>query len=353
MLYILILAGGPGTRLWPLCRTNHPKQFLKIPGDKSLLEQAVERARALVPDENIFIATRASYRDQVYAELPDFPRDQVFLEPYRRDTGPAVAMVVRYLMEIDPEATLAVLTSDHHISDVDAFTQCISIGSGLAEEHNLPVTFGIAPYRPETAFGYLQVGEIHKEGPPKVYSLMAFKEKPDLATAEKYLAAGNYFWNSGMFVWKISNIANLFQKHTPAIWRGMEAIRKVGFDLEKMASIYASLPALSVDFAVMEHVKEGFVIEATFGWEDIGSWRAFADLRRHDDNYNASSGLLVARDTSGCLFEVGNKVVAAIGVNDLVVVDTPDAILICPKERDQEVKELLKDLEKMGKSEVL
>lgn len=348
MLYLLILAGGAGTRLWPLCRNDRPKQFLRFPEEESLLQQAVKRARALVPDDRIFIATRERYAEEILAQVPDFPANHVFLEPYRRDTGPAVAMVVSYLQKYDPSATLAVLTTDHLITDQAAFVQCLRKAATLAEEYEVPVTFGIPPTRPETAFGYLQVGEIVQSTDPRVYRLAAFVEKPDLAKAEEYLAGPNFFWNSGMFVWKNSVAAKLFQQYAPAIWQGVEAITAVDFTAPRFASYYAALPSISVDLAIMEHIETGYVVEATFGWEDIGSWRAFAAVREQDRAGNSTQGQLVALETSGCLFEVPGKLVAAIGLHDLIVVETPDALLICPKGYDQQVKDLLQEVERRG-----
>lgn len=353
MLYILILAGGPGTRLWPACRNNQPKQFLKFPGSVSLLRQSVERARGLVPDERIFIATRERYAEQMLAEIPDFPPENLLLEPYRRDTGPAVALVVAHLRRHDPSATLAVLTTDHLITDLPAFSQCLRKAAAVAHEFRASVTFGIPPTRPETAFGYLELGSKIQPDIPEVYELAAFREKPELEKAQEYLDAGNYLWNSGMFVWDVQVVAELYQEHAPKIWSGAEEIAEAGFTGVHFAASYAALPSISVDLSIMEKITTGYVVKANFGWEDIGSWRAFAANRPTDSAGNACVGRFVAMDTSGCLFEVSDKLVAAIGVKDLVVVDTPDALLICPKERDQEVKKLLQELEKMGLEEFL
>lgn len=345
MLYVLILAGGPGTRLWPLCRNDKPKQFLRFPKDQSLLRQSVERARRLVPDERIYISTRERYAEALFAELPDFPVDHVLLEPYRRDTGPAVALMVSFFMEKDPSATLVVLTADHLITNFVAFTDSLRRGAEVAEKYKASVVFGIPPTRPETAFGYLETGPVVIAEEPVVNELKAFKEKPDAATAESYLKKGNCLWNSGMFVWPVRVVAELFQKHAPEIWRGAEAIKEAGFRAASFASAYAALPSVSVDYAIMEKVERGYVVQATFDWEDVGSWRAFTAYREKDEYGNAAKGPVVTLDSSGCLFEASDKLVAAIGVKDLIVVDTPDAILVCPKDRDQEVKELLRKIE--------
>lgn len=327
--YAVILAGGGGTRLWPASRRRQPKQFLPLaPGGRSLFEATVARVRPLVPLERVLVVTAASQVAQVRAALPELPDANLVVEPVGRNTAPAIALAARTLERRGQgEAVMAVLPSDHVVTDEAAFIRTLGHALAAAERHL--VTCGIPPTRPETGFGYLELGP-RTDGAAR--EVRRFVEKPDLARAREYLASGNYLWNSGMFFFRVDRILDELRRHLPALLPALDAR-------------YEDAPAVSIDYGVMEKAEDIWSVPGAFGWSDVGSWGDLAGLHPADAaGQTRLGGPLVAIDARDNVV-VGEPLVALVGVEGLVVVATEDAILIAPKGRSQEVRAVVAALE--------
>jgi len=349
----VILAGGSGTRLWPLSRQAFPKQFLPLLGQRSLFQQTVERVRPLVGDEVCVVATRdvAHLVDRQLRDLGIDPRGRVILEPVGRNTAPAVGVAA---LAAPADTVLLVLPSDHAVRDEDAFRSALERAAGAAAAGNL-VTFGITPSRPETGYGYIQAGE-PLPGFDGFRRVARFVEKPDLATARRYLDEGGYYWNSGMFAFRAGTILEELARHAPEVWAGVEALRnavEAGGDLP--ANGYARIPKISIDYAVMERSERGVVLPVDPGWSDLGSFAALLGVLGRDEAGNAVrvDGLPLLEDSRGNLVWAGDKVVALVGMTDTVVVDTADALLVCPKDRSQDVRRVAEALARQGREEAV
>ncbi len=346
-LQIAVLAGGSGTRFWPASRRAWPKQFLALGPDAevSLIEATVKRVLGLVPLEHMMVITgvalEAATRELLKANLPA----KILAEPVARNTAPAVAWAAREAMLSDPDAIVCVLPADAYIKDTDAFCAALTKATEAAAGGNI-VTLGIEPTRPETGYGYLHVGEATEiEG---VFRVRAFVEKPDLAQAQKYLAGGEHLWNGGIFVFRASVMDQAVREHLPALWEGMNTVEhaKKTLDtagqLEAIRTVFMGLKSVSIDYGVMEKVSAVDVVRADCGWSDVGSWEASWELGAKDDEQNVRHGdpsQMVLIDSKRTFVSVPkNKVVAVIGVQDLIIVDTPDALLVMPRARAQEVK---------------
>jgi mannose-1-phosphate guanylyltransferase len=336
-VYAVILAGGGGTRLWPASRRRRPKQFLGLaPGGRSLLAATVDRVRPLVPIERVLVVTAASQVAQVHATLPELPRANVVVEPVPRSTAPAIALAARTLADRGAGgAVMAALASDHVVSDEAAFAEVFAQAASAAERHL--VTIGIRPTRPETGYGYLELGE-RTEGPAR--QVRRFIEKPDLERARQYVASGAYLWNSSMFFFGVDRLLDEVRRHLPAV-------------AEALAGRYEDAPAISIDYGIMEKADDIWAVTGDFGWSDVGSWADLADVRRADASDSVRiGGPLVAVDARRNVV-VGEKLVALIGVEGLVVVATDDAVLVMPRDRGQDVRAVVTRLEQDGQDAYL
>jgi|TARA_B110000438_G_scaffold235332_1_gene232026 mannose-1-phosphate guanylyltransferase len=348
--YVVIMAGGRGERFWPQSRLARPKHLLPIVGDKPMLTQTVERLGALVPPERVLIITNSEQAEAVKEVCPMLPAENVIAEPIGRDTAAAVGLATLLVKHRDPDACFAMLPADAVIHDAEGFQRILGAAFAAAEAEDALVTIGIKPTYPATGYGYIQKSEtIGEAGGEPVHAIAQFKEKPDQATAESYVASGDFYWNAGMFFWRVPVISECFENFTPSLWEALQAIDKgleAGEALDGLlATHYSTLEKISVDYAIMEKAKTVRVVESAFDWDDVGEWPAVARHYPADDAGNVVRGLASLLDAEGniVLSESGHTV-ALIGVKDLIVVQTPDATLVCPKDQAQEIKKLVKGL---------
>ncbi|SEQ00565.1 mannose-1-phosphate guanylyltransferase [Microlunatus flavus] len=347
MRFVLIVAGGSGKRLWPLSRQDMPKQLLKVVGGKSLLRLAYERVQGLVPDQNILVCTGRDYASTVADDLPEVPVANILGEPEGRDSLNAVAWPAAVLAARDPEAVIAVVTADQIMSPLEAFQDALREGFAVAEgSPDTLVTFGVVPTAPHTGYGYLQRGE-PLPGHPDVCAVRAFKEKPDRATAEHYLASGEYWWNSGMFVWRAQTLLRQLELLQPDTYAG---VRQIAADPGRLAEIYPRLLKISVDYAVMEPVSQGqgsadvVAVRLPITWYDVGGFTALAEHLPRDERGNATQGVSVLVDAHDNLVinqSEDGRLVAVVGLSGMVIVQTPQITLVCPSSEAERIKELV------------
>lgn len=359
MRYAVIIAGGAGTRLWPLSRSGTPKQLIRfIAGDtpldrpRSLLHLAASRTRGLVDPQGLYVCTGAAYEDQILDELAMLPKHQILGEPMGRDTANAVGFAAAVLAQRDPDATMAVLTADHVITPIETFQSVIRRGFEAVEKHpEYLVTFGITPTFAATGYGYVQrAAEI--PGLPGVHKVLAFREKPDAATAEKYVASGDYAWNSGMFVWKAKTILEQLKAHLPQSYEGLMKIA-AAWDTPKrtevLNAIYPTLPKISIDFAVMEKAPHVATIAMPVQWLDVGSWTSFGQTLAADTDGNRNSVGKSATLESKNILSVSddpNHLIATIGMSDTIVIHTKRATLVCAAKDAEKIKAMVAQVEK-------
>jgi mannose-1-phosphate guanylyltransferase len=358
-MYIVILAGGSGTRFWPLSRSARPKQLISITGDRSMLQRTVERVLPLKP-KRILIITNAIQAEETGRQLAHYrtvPID-VIAEPLARNTAPAIGLAATIIAAHDPEGVMVVLPADHFIRDEQALQRTL-LDAALAARKGYLVTLGIMPSRPETGYGYIEADtELRGNGP---FPVRRFVEKPPLDEAVRYLDAGNFFWNSGMFIWRADTILAEISAYLPDL---AGALSRITFtndvwelsDLdEQIAAVYGSVASVSIDYGIMEKSSRVQVVPVEMGWSDVGSWSSLPEVVEADDAgtvcVNANGH--VSLESSGCLIYVDSQVVATVGVHNLIVVSTPDALLICDRERAQDVKKVVEELGRRGCSSVL
>jgi len=334
-LYIFILAGGSGERFWPLSRARTPKHLLKLLGDQTLLETTVRRVEGLVPWERVFVLTSAAQVDAVCDELPFLPARNIVPEPAKRDTAPACALATGLARACDPEAICALLPADAMIHNLSVFREQLSDAAGLASRHDAFVTFAVPPTHPATGFGYLHLGE-EADG---AWNVLRFVEKPDLPTAESYLKSGNYGWNAGLFLWKADVFLQEAERLVPELGKFVREFPS-GDPQTYLGACFADLPKISVDFAIMERASKVLAVKARYDWDDVGSWAALPEHLGHDENGNTLRGKVVALDSKNNIVVSSGRTVTLCGVEDLVVVETPDAILVCHRDAVQEIKNL-------------
>jgi mannose-1-phosphate guanylyltransferase/mannose-6-phosphate isomerase len=359
-MYAVIMAGGSGTRFWPLSREKMPKQLLKIGSDDTLIQLTVDRVLPLVKREHVFIVTNQGLAVDIGTQLTSrfggsWDRNFI-LEPEAKNTAPALALSALHLNRIDPDGIMIVLSADHAIRNVEAFRTCIATAARAAAQDYL-VTLGIKPNRPETGYGYIKAGQpCHEAGVDGVCRVERFVEKPDLATAQGYLASGQYYWNSGMFVWKVRTFLKEIERHMPSLHEGLEQVRKSigsGTETEAVRGMFARLQSVSVDYGIMEKTDRAAVVPADIGWSDVGSWTALEEVTDKDSSGNIIAGNVIDIDSTDSVIYADKRLVATIGLRDTIVVDTPDATLVCSRDRAQDVKKVVDELKKRKAEERL
>lgn len=355
MQHGVIMAGGSGTRLWPISRGNKPKQLLPVVRGKSLLQVSYDRLRGILPPERIYVCTAASHAKLVQADLPDLPPQNILGEPVGRDTANAVGFTAAILQKNDPDAVCCVVTADHVIEPIDTFQASLRTGFNVAAEYPLSlVTFGIVPTHGHTGLGYVHRGEaLRLKTGTGAFKVLAFREKPDKPTADRYVESGRYYWNSGMFVWRADIVLGEMAAHLPDNYAGMMNIADAWGtpDQDKVLNeVYPNLKKISVDYAIMEPASQGkgratvAVVEMPVQWLDVGSWESLAETLQTDEHNNAvdcGASLFIDSDDNIILSTEPDHLLSTIGVSDMIIVHTRDATLVCPKHESQRVKDLV------------
>jgi mannose-1-phosphate guanylyltransferase len=353
-LFGVVMAGGRGTRFWPLSRERLPKQLLRLLGPESLLERTLERLKPLIAPEQLLVVTCLEQARLVRRHLGDLPRENLLVEPEGRGTAACIALAACEIERRQKGASMAVFPADHVIANEEEFRRVVKAAAGLLRSRpEALVTFGMKPTHPATGYGYIRRGaEVARASGWPVYSVEAFVEKPDASRARRFVRSPRYLWNGGMFLWRTDSIRTAFETHLPEIASAMEGMASAlakRDSTRRLRSIYAGLPSISVDHGVLERARDVLVVPCDVGWSDVGSWKSLAEVLEVDEEGNVALGRHVGLDTSGTVVVApGQHLVATIGVEDLVIVVTQDAVLVCPKDRDQDVRQLVDILQARG-----
>lgn len=358
MTSIVIMAGGKGERFWPKSRINLPKQFLSLTDDgKSMIQHTVERAKSLVNIENVYVVTNEMYKNLVLEHVPDIPDENIIIEPVAKNTAPCIGLAAMHIAKKDINSKMIILPSDHLIKFNEIFIDTLKTALDVVEKGDNLVTIGITPNYPETGYGYINFtkGESFKDS-ANVYEVLRFVEKPNLEKAKEYLTSGQYLWNSGMFVWKASTILKNFKEYLPEIYEGLQKIgESIGTKKyeEVLKKEFSNLPSESIDYGIMEKAKNIYVIPGNFGWDDVGSWLSLERINKTNQDGNVINGNVISIRTKNSIIQGNEKLIATIGLEDIVIVDTDDVTLICHKDNTQEVKEIISNLKICNRNEYL
>lgn len=342
MIYALILAGGKGTRLFPLSREKNPKQFLNVINEKSFLRNTVNRISPVVNKENICVVTNENYKDKVYNELTDIDKDNIFIEPSNKETATCIGLSAIKLLKKDKDAVMIVLPSDHYIRQKKKFMDTINQAVKVAERKRGLVTIGVNPTRPETGYGYIQMGD-RVNGEIPTYKVERFTEKPNLEVAKDFLLKGTYLWNSGMFVWRADVFLREMERYLPKMYKSlMEIYKNVGTEkeAESIKEQYDLIEGISVDFGIMQKTRKTYVIKCEFEWDDIGSFSSMSRFLKNSRGNNVK-GKTFLEQSENCFVFSNEKLVVGFGIKDLIIVDAGDVLLVMDKNRDQELKYLV------------
>jgi mannose-1-phosphate guanylyltransferase len=339
MTYAVIMAGGVGSRFWPRSRKQKPKQMLNIFGDNTLLQETVARISQLIPGDNVHVVTTQELSPTIQQQLPDLKDANFIIEPVGRNTAPCIGLAAVKLAQTDLDGLMIVLPADHLISDSDRFLNCLRQALQTAEQHDALVTIGITPTHPETGYGYIQYNP-NKPKSTGAYDVITFAEKPNLETAKRFLASGDFFWNSGMFIWSVRRILKEMETSLPELYSALIEIQELlnSGQAEQAYSLYASIRPISVDFGIMEKARQVAVVRGDFKWTDVGNWSEVYRLSAKDKNGNVNLNGNVLIAAKNCYIDSPDRFVALVGVQDLIVINTSDALLICHRDQAQDVK---------------
>lgn len=348
MISVVIMAGGRGERFWPKSRSGKPKQFTNLTGEGSLLYLTYKRVSDMVNPERVYVVTGREYKDITRQSVPDIPEENIIIEPEGRNTAPCIGLAAVVIEERFPGSTMIVLPADHLVKEEDKFVECLKTAVEVAESGSGLVTLGIKPTRPETGYGYLKTGQaVPAARSGNVYQVERFVEKPDLERAAQYINDGGYLWNGGIFIWKVPVILEAFKQYLPEIYVGLMEIKQyLNTDryIEVLSEVYPTLPKISIDYGVMEKADRVFTVPGDFYWDDVGTWNALERVFGTDQDGNLLRGSVVAVGTKNTIVDGGERLVALVGVEDLVVVDTEDTTFVCHKSKIEQVRELLSKL---------
>jgi len=351
------MAGGSGTRFWPLSRTRTPKQVISLFGERSLLQETVSRLDGLIPPERIFIATNRLQKRVIAPQLPEISDLNYLIEPSARNTAPSIGLAAMHIKRIDPDGIMVVLPSDHLVKNVEGFREAVTTAVEVARRKDALVTFGIHPERPETGYGYIQFSEDNHSLPKHVFRVKTFAEKPNRTTAIRFLASGDFAWNSGIFIWKASRILAEIEEHLPDQYHQLEIIEKsygTTHYIRSLLTRYRRIRAISIDYGIMEVTKTPiYMVEGNFGWSDVGSWDELYRQHAATSEGNVIIGDGTTLEAKNCFVYSQDRMTAIIGMENMLVVSTPSALLICPLDRAQEVKQIVEKLKAEGKDKYL
>jgi mannose-1-phosphate guanylyltransferase len=352
--YGLIMAGGRGTRFWPRSRRNAAKQVLKFFGERTLIQQTVDRLGGVLEPQNIWVLTNELLQSEIRLQLQEIPKNHIFAEPAQRNTAPCIALAAHILHESDPQGVMGVFPADHLILKESQFRKFVKAAFRAAETHDV-VVLGIQPRWPDTAYGYIEFPRNVTPGVSEALPVASFREKPDARVAKRFVERGNFYWNAGMFFWRVSTILDLVRKHQPktaTLLASLPPVKSKKF-LSTLAEAYPLCENISVDYAILEKADSvvGIAVD-DIGWNDVGSWDAVYHLAEKDDNENAARGHILAEASRGNYVDV-RKTVALVGVENLIIVDTPDALLVADRDKAQDVSKIVTTLEKSGREDLL
>lgn len=365
--YAVIMAGGVGTRFWPKGTLRVPKQFLKIANDsETMLQQAYKRLEGLFRDDRIFVVTNVIYKNEVKKQLPRIPEENILCEPIGRNTAPCIGLACLYIGHFEPKANVLVVAADHLIDDIDEYHRIISSGLSFVNEKGGIVTLGIHPTKPETGYGYIQYDadhfhdvEFEKRGSTvteRVYKVKTFAEKPNLEVAKAFLESGDFLWNSGMFIFRTDTMSEEIKEYLPELFESLGRLQQKLFEpgfQKHLEEEYARLKSISIDYGVMEKSPNVYIIRSKFGWNDVGAWDEVYNIKEKDADGNVKQGRTVTLDTKNCMIINDQKIVATIGVEDLLIINTDNGLLICRRGEAQSVKEIVDYLRRKGMEQFL
>lgn len=347
-VYAVIMAGGVGARFWPRSREKSPKQLLELFGKNSMIVNTVKRLDRIIEPKNILIVTNKIQKPLIMKQLPNIPADNIIVEPFGRNTAPCIGLAALFLRRHDPDAVMVTLPADHIIEDVEEFHRVLRLAIWVAYESGKLITVGIQPTRPETGYGYIQINDAQDESNPYfargIYRVKTFAEKPNEETAKMFIETGEFVWNSGMFIWRVETILNEIQKSLPEMYQELMNIdaalgtNKYETTLELS---YKMIRGISIDYGVMEKAREVFVIKGIFGWSDVGSWDEVYRLSGKDEKGNSITGKVMLNNTKNALVHSPEKFTAVIGMEDVIIINTDDALLVCKLGKSQDVKEVV------------
>lgn len=354
----VIMAGGKGERFWPRSRKSLPKQFLSLTNDgKTMIQLTIERLKSIVNIDDVYIVTNKDYKNLVLEQIQDIPEENILLEPIAKNTAPCIGLAAMHIKKKYEDAVMLVLPSDHLIKYNEIYIDTLKAAIEVAEEDDNLITIGITPSYPETGYGYINFGR--DEGDIKrnnIYRVKRFVEKPNLETAKEYLASGRYLWNSGMFVWKSSTILNNFRELLPETYEGLNKIYETigtAEEEEILEREFSKFKSESIDYGIMERAGNIYTIPGSFGWDDVGSWLALERINKTNDDGNVIKGNVITINSKKSIIQGQDKLIATIGIEDLIVIDTKDALLIAKKDSTQEVKKVIENLKICNRNEYL